>query len=197
MTNGNNPNMSQMLNPSPCIRIDGAFDPITLMVECIDSILSWNWFDEEDAHSPQFKRVLPMLLCKVYIAARHNQPCEIPSLYKQLEIEPTKTGPRYITLAQEADFVTVVANPEDKRKQVVYPTAKLEHFIWRNMKRFGKTFDLVTSLFSTNEILKEMKNCDEPIVRVFVSERLYQNALNEAVELSVASDTDTKDSCTM
>ena len=81
-------------------------------------ILTRRWFG--DQLSIEANRILPAILLSIYVGQKTGRRTSKRDACQPLQIDPTKTGARYITMAEEHGFVVVDKNAgDDGRKDAL------------------------------------------------------------------------------
>jgi hypothetical protein len=98
--------------------------------------MNQKWFDY-DGKWPTQDRFMTLLLLNVYLSSRADKPLHKKAAWKTMGVEDIKTGRKYIAEAERFGLIEAVQSSEDKRKELLRPTARLSALMERELRNFG------------------------------------------------------------
>jgi hypothetical protein len=86
------------------------------------------------------------LLMSVYARSLQGDPLHKKAAISEMGVQDVKTGRKYLKLARRLGLIDERKSPLDRRKELLYPTSRLERNAEEELRRFS---DVVSGIFLT------------------------------------------------
>jgi hypothetical protein len=95
--------------------------------------------------SPPPDHFMTRLLLSVYAAFIGAKPLYKKTAWMQTGLEDIKTGHKYIARAEQMGLIELARSTEDRRRELIYPTDKLQRLMEVELKRFASDIRLMAA----------------------------------------------------
>lgn len=96
------------------------------------ALIERHWFA---AILPKSDSQLARLVLRIYLAAAEGKPLHKKAAWNALGIQDVKTGRRYLAMAEDLGLIQFERSPDDQRRELLYPTQKLQQAIELELKQ--------------------------------------------------------------
>jgi hypothetical protein len=96
---------------------------------------------------PEVDHHMAILLLAVYALLKKRDPLHKKTAWALIGVKDVKTGRKYIAQAEKLDLIRIERSPIDRRKELLYPTSRLEKII---AAEFSAGTPELTALTGTN-----------------------------------------------
>src|ERR1700684_3584375 len=107
-----------------------AFDTLVLMRR--------RWF--ADVLHPQVDHHMATLLIATYAYLKRREPLHKNIVWDVIGVRDTKTARKYIAQAEKLGLIKIEPSPTDRRKELLFPTARLEEIIAEEFRASAAIF---------------------------------------------------------
>jgi hypothetical protein len=107
-----------------------AYDTLALMKR--------HWF--AGLIEPPVDQHMAILLVAVYALLKRREPLHKKIAWTLIGVNDVKTGRKYIARAEKLGLIEVVRSPVDRRKELLYPTSRLEGIIVKEFQSAAPDF---------------------------------------------------------